>query len=364
VLALSAGSKEKEVKNGKWLLVAGLVIMMMAVGCKKTGDQVDVAGTEANPLVLPIYGAEYGLNPVPDPSRHIGHVYVWDDMTNLYVKYAMDEPQADGSQFVLWACLFDVRMDSIGFPYSAGLEPEVNPSLFQFQSNGAAQYLTEYTFTIPNYGAWLTGTEAAAVAYCIALQQPAGGGGGSLYFGYARDLNHPFKYGHGWWFPYEFEVPHDGEWHMNTAWGGKAYPDWRDWQFPGKNWALYIRYNLSATQYVGSLYAGNPKNDALAKVVGTVTVSDDVVDGVGNIYVKYTITKEDRAIFGGHTIVRGRLVDIPQVQGNPIPGQFDEEGFFGPFDPPEDEVTVTIPYDPAWGTNLFVGAHAEVGWYY
>jgi hypothetical protein len=353
---------EESVRKRKWLLLAGLVIMLMAVGCNKTGDMVDVAGTAANPQVLPIYAAEYGQTPVPDPTRLIGHVYVWDDMTNLYVKYAMDVPQADGSQFVLWECLFDVRTDSVAFPYTGGSEPEVNPGGFLFQSNGSAQYLTEYTFTIQDYGAWLTGSTAAACAYCIAIQIPAGSTGGPLYFGYARDLNHPFKYGHGWWFPYTFEVPHCGEWHMNTAWGGKLYPDWKDWQFPGKNWALYIRYNLNATEYVGSLYAGNPKNGAADKVVGTVTVSDDVVAGVGNIYVKYTITKEDRALFSGHTIVRGSLDSIPQAKGNPIPGQFDYH--WGPFDPPEDEWTVTIPYNPAWGTDLYIGAHAEVGWYY
>lgn len=346
---------EVNVKKSKWLLVAGLVIMMMAVGCKKMGDKVDVAGTFDNPDVWPIYA---GQNNSPE-NRLIGHVSVWDDEINLYVKYAMDEPQADGSTFFLWTYNIDVRMDSTAFPFTpAG---SLYPSDFLYK--GDIPYLTEYTLTIPNYGAWLTGSTAALVAFGAFLQKPAGATDGVLWYGYAQDLNHPLAWGHGWWFPYEFEVPHEGEWHMNTAWGGKAYPNWADWQFPGKNWALYIKYNVNLqSEYVGSLYAGNPKNDALAKVVGTVTVSDDVVAGVGNIYVKYTITKEDRALFSGHTIVRGRLADIPQTKGNPIPGKFDEH--WGPFDPPEDEVIVTIPYDSRWGANLFVAAHAEVGWYY
>jgi hypothetical protein len=347
------------VKNSKWLLVAGLVVMMMAVGCKKMGDKVDVAGTAANPLVLPLYGAPYGQNPVPDPTTLIGHVYVWDDMVNLYVKYAIDVPQADGSRFVLQECHLDVRMDSTEFPYTAGSQPEVAPLSFLFPSY--PYELTEYTFTIPNYGAWLTGSKAAVCAYGVFLQYVAGDGG-VMHFGYARDLAHPFKYGHGWWFPYTFEVPHDGEWHMNTAWGGHKMPQWDMWKFPGKNWALYINYNLNASEYVGDLYAGNPKNNPASKVVGTVTVTDDVVGGVGNIYVTYNITKADRALFSGHTIVRGKLSDIPQANGNPIPGKFDYH--WGPFDPPEDGVTVTIPYDPKWGSNLFIGAHAEVGQYY
>jgi len=353
------------VKNSKWLLVAGLAIVLMTIGCQKTADQVDVAGTAANPLKLPIYAALYGMDPVPPPTILVGHVYVWDDFNNLYVKYALDVTQLDGSEFELFTCDLDVKMDSLNFPWTSGSAPVVTPGDFLFRSGvdgePSAEGLKEYTFTIPDYGAWLTGSKAAAVAYCRLWQHRAEGNT-VLHFGWTQDLNHPFKWGCGWWFPYEFEVPHDGEWHMNTAWGGHKMPNWDVWKFPGKNWALYIDYNLSATQYVGDLYAGNPKNDPASKVVGTVTVSDDVVAGVGNIYVKYTITKTDRAIFSGHTIVRGRLVDIPQVNGNPIPGQFDYH--WGPFDPPEDEVTVTIPYKPAWGTNLFIGAHAEVGWFY
>jgi hypothetical protein len=177
------------VKNSKWLLVAGLVVMMMAVGCKKMGDKVDVAGTAANPLVLPLYGAPYGQNPVPDPTTLIGHVYVWDDMVNLYVKYAIDVPQADGSRFVLQECHLDVRMDSTEFPYTAGSQPEVAPLSFLFPSY--PYELTEYTFTIPNYGAWLTGSKAAVCAYGVFLQYVAGDGG-VMHFGYARDLAHPF----------------------------------------------------------------------------------------------------------------------------------------------------------------------------
>jgi len=363
VLALPAGRKEIEVKNSKWLLAAGLVIMMMSVGCKKMGEPVDVAGTAANPLVLPLVTG--------NPSFLVGHVLVWDDESNLYVQYKLDALPADGKAWEMIRCEFDVQIDSTAFPWT-GTNPAlvINPGLFLYTQDPIYPY-QEYTFTIPNVGGWMTGLTVAAAAHCILRRSPTDDPNNPYTFdqmsGWAQDPNHPFKYGtqecKGWWFPYTLEVPHQGEWHMNTAWGGKAYPNWADWKFPGKNWALYIRYNpVLQTQYVGSLYAGNPKNDAANKVVGTVTVSDDVVVGVGNIYVTYTITKADRAIFSGHTIVRGKLSDIPQANGNPIPGKFDN--FFGPFDPPEDQVTVTIPYKPAWGTDLYIGAHAAVGWYY
>jgi len=343
-------------KHSKRLLVACLVIMMMAVGCKRMDDRVDVAGTAASPLILPIYAGE-----TAPPSVLVGHVSVWDDVNNLYVKYDMDVTQPDGSEFTLRACDFDVRIDSASFPWTAGLEPAVMPEEFLYRSIVEDPY-KEHTDTISNYGGWLTGSTVAAAAHCVLYQHRANGDW-VLQGGWAKDPNHPFKYGcQGWWFPYTLEVPHDGEWHEFTAWGGKAYPKWKDWEFPGKNWALYINYNLNASQYVGTMYAGNPKVNP--KMPGTVTITDDVVDGVGSIYVTYTITNSAWAIFAGHAIVRGTLADIPQVKGNPIPGQFDKENFFGPFNPPENEVKVTIPYDPAWGTNLFIGAHAEVGWYY
>jgi hypothetical protein len=355
VLALAAGRKEIEVKNSKWLLVAGLVIMMMAVGCKKMGDKVDVAGTEAVPLVKELVSV--------GSSTVVGHVYVWDDVVNLHVKFKLDATQPPGILYQMTGCEVDVRLDPMEFP---GYLTTIRPDLFLHQHLLLPDPGSEYEFIIPNVGGWMTGSTVAVAAHC-GLRRWTAPDYFVLESGWAYDPAHPFPRVdpncQGWWFPYTLEVPDDGEWHMNTAWGGKAYPNWSDWKFSGKNWALFIKYNVNLqTEYVGSLYAGNPKNDALAKVVGTVTVSDDVVSGVGNIYVKYTITKEDRAMFSGHTIVRGSLAAIPQAQGNPIPGQFDYH--WGPFDPPEDGVTVTIPYKPAWGTNLFVAAHAEVGWFY
>lgn len=339
-------------KKSKWLLLAGLVIMMMAVGCKKMGDQADIAATEANPMVLPL---------VMGPSEVlIGHVYVWDDITNLYVKYVLDVPPPDGKYVWLRVCQLDVELDSMNFPWTMDVPPHIITSLFDYQEPDVPYPYQEYMFTVPNVGGWMTGQTLAATTHCVLFSNWYDAGG-LPYAGWAQDPNHPFAWRdpdcHGWWFPYTLGTP--GDWDAQTAWGGHAMPDWDEWEFPGKNWALYINYDLNATSYVGDLYAGNPKNDPASHVVGTVTVSDNVVGGAGNIFVTYTITEAGWAIYNGHTIVRGTLAGIPQVKGNPVPGQFDYH--WGPFDPPEDEVTVTIPYDAAWGTDLYVGAHAIVG---
>jgi hypothetical protein len=340
------------VKNSKWLLVAGLVIMMMAVGCKKMGETVDATNVAANPLVLPLV---MGPNEVL-----VGHVYMWDDFTNVYVKYVLDVTPPTGKYVWLRVCQFDVELDSTQFPWNTA-PMTINASLFGSQQGDVPYPFQEYMFTVPNVGAWTSGMTVAAVTHCVLFSN--WDGADVPYSGWAQDPNHPFLYGaadcHGWWFPYTLGKP--GTFHASTSWGGHAMPQWNMWQFPGNNWALYIRYNLSATQYVGDLYAGNPKNDPASKVVGRVTVSDDVVAGVGNIYVTYTITKAGYSIYSGHTIVRGALEDIPQVNGNPPPGQFDY--IWGPFDPTVGTHTVTIPYDSDWGSDLYIGAHAIVGHY-
>jgi len=343
------------VKKGKWLLLAGLIVMMMTVGCKKMGEQVDVANIEGNPLVLPLV---MGSNP-----DTVGHVYLWDDLTNLYVKYVLDVTPPAGVQVWLRQCQFDVQLDSTAFPWT-GTNPAlvINPGLFSYRVDDVQYPFQETTLTIPYVGGWMNGLTVAAATHVVLFTNwydPQWG----VMSGWAQDPNHPFKYGteacKGWWFPYTLGKP--GEWHAMTAWGGHAMPQWDAWKFPGKNWALYINYDLNASSYVGALYAGNPKNDPASHVVGSVTVTDDVdAAGVGNIYVTYAITRSGWAIYDGHTIVRGTLAGIPQANGNPIPGKFDI--FFGPFDPPEDQVTVTIPYVKAWGTDLHIGAHAIVGY--
>jgi len=352
-VVLAAGRMEVSVKKSKWLLIAGLVIMMMAIGCKRMGDQVDIAATEAAPMVLPL---------VMGPSEVlIGHVYVWDDDVDLFVKCTLDVAPPPGVEFRLIKIEFDVQLDSTQFPWTSDIPQHINTSLFGYRLDPVPYPYQGWR--IPGIGAW-TGSAVVATMHCVVLSNLYDPVNWGKYAAWAKDPNHPFAWAdpdcHGWWFPYRPAPP--GDWHAMTAWGGHAMPEWYTWQFSGKNWALYINYDLNASSYVGDLYAGNPKNDPASHVVGTVTVSDNVVGGVGDITVTYTITKAGWAIFNGHTIVRGRLADIPQAKGNPIPGQFGGEGFFGPFDPPEDQVTVTIPYNSAWGTNLFVGAHAIVGY--
>ncbi len=342
---------EVSVKKSKWLLVAGLVIMMMAVGCKKMGDPVDVANVATDPLVLPLI-ADGGV-------RVVGHVLVWDDASDLYITYKLDVPQADGHFFEMIQGCLDVELYPADFPVlSTGA-----PWLVKFGSVADVPwpYVPEFTQKIPLVGGWQAGLSVVVAARAKLFEYEYKDGP------YLRDLgawagypDHPFlDENHGWWFPYKLGKP--GDWCAGTAWGGHARPQWDMWEFPGNNWALYLRHTLGDDPYVGDLYWGNPKNDPAGHDVGSVTVWDDVVGGVGNIYVKYETDRSGYSISSGHTIVRGALEDIPQNNGNPPPGQFDY--IWGPFDPTVGDYTVTIKYDPAWGTDLYIGAHAIAGYY-
>jgi hypothetical protein len=107
VLALEAGRKEREVKNSKWLLIAGMVIMLMTIGCQKQmgfvddpqGGDVNIAATSKLPiqynpggswftyfLWTPPGGATYPLSIGNDAGGN-GSVKLEKVGTNLIVTY-------------------------------------------------------------------------------------------------------------------------------------------------------------------------------------------------------------------------------------------------------------------------------------
>jgi len=94
---------------------------------------------------------------------------------------------------------------------------------------------------------------------------------------------------------------------------------------------------------------GNPKS---AMDVGDVEVWND-----GEyLYVKYVVTDEDWCLTETHLEVATAPEDIPQKNGNPIPGQFTHEG--------EHDCVAGVEYkiDLSWaaGTALSIAAHGVV----
>lgn len=100
--------------------------------------------------------------------------------------------------------------------------------------------------------------------------------------------------------------------------------------------------------YVTDLIAGQNMN------VGTVTVSHED----GQLVVTYDITDPDWCITATHLDVETSVDDIPQKNGNPIPGHFQYNDTWDC----ETTVTYTMDWDEAWCdlSDLYIAAHAIV----
>jgi hypothetical protein len=100
---------------------------------------------------------------------------------------------------------------------------------------------------------------------------------------------------------------------------------------------------------------GNPKS---AMDVGNVLVWNDGE----NLYVKYEIAEADWCITKTHLAVATAPGDIPQKNGNPIPGLFE----YNDMHDCVTEYTYEIPLEGDGDTELYIAAHANVqkliGW--
>lgn len=325
------------------LLAAGAVLVVAAtrfmVGAVELGLVVKTStpATEQNPHTATIYAGQ---------NVAVGRVCMWEDADNLYIKYATDI--TDNGQWRLAECHAHVAMDLSGIPqHNAG-----NPKSGGFAYKAEGLSTVEYTFTIP-IGNWKSETRIAVAAHCVVATEDETGGTRTEP-GWAGPEPSPSK-GRATWFWYTLNEPTFGEWWQEAAWAGNA-TNWKTWKFPGRNRALYLEYEVG-NDLEGALYAGNSRN--CAAVAGKVAVTDDVVDGVGCIYVTYA-TDSDWHLYETHMTVEGALLDIPNTGGrskNPVPGQFEYSGTYGPR---EDEVSFAVPYDSEWGSKLYIGAHAIV----
>jgi len=186
VRALEAGRKEREVKNSKWLLVAGLAIMLMTIACQDQmgsvvpkGDDVNTAGTTlgrrynnagswflfwyATPTTTP----DVHLMSIGQDDGQNGSVTVWKDAANLYVEFKVNAP------FWLYETHADVAADSAGLKHNkAG---NLNPGQFRYQGpNPITPPTRDNTITIPLSGLPAT-TPWAMAALCKVFYVNANG---------------------------------------------------------------------------------------------------------------------------------------------------------------------------------------------
>ncbi len=117
--------------------------------------------------------------------------------------------------------------------------------------------------------------------------------------------------------------------------------------------ALMAGQAVAATKaypFVTDLIAGNPKN--FRNDIGDVRVWDDG----SKLYIKIVIPDDSPwAIAKTHVAVASSLAGIPQVNGNPVPGQFPYKKSFSPF-------TERVLYDniplPSY-SPIYIAVHAN-----
>jgi hypothetical protein len=108
---------------------------------------------------------------------------------------------------------------------------------------------------------------------------------------------------------------------------------------------LFIGLETSFNLVAGG---GNPTS---AMDVGDIQVWNDV----SGLYVRF-LSDEPWCLMETHLHVSASLEGIPQKNGNPIPGRFEDK------DPHDCVTDVTYQLEPGWpaGTELYIAAHAEV----
>jgi len=138
-----------------------------------------------------------------------------------------------------------------------------------------------------------------------------------------------------------------GEWvSEETAWARMYdYPNDFTYEFPGSNWATYIIHQPTENQETFYLYAAQHYRVGELKVWKNTT----------HLLIEYNLDI-GYEISESHLHIATSVEDIPQKNGNPIPGQFD---YAENHNPRVDEYVYAIPWDSNWDNKeLYIAAHA------
>lgn len=327
-------------KQGKWLILMAVGILMMLPGCDRLGDkQVNAANTANDKLVVPI---------VAEDTIPVGTINMWNDQDSVYIEYILDEAQNPADQWYLTICNSDIKLRTRDFPMKKG-KSDPNTSLFAYQS-GNLDHRTNYKFTVPA-GSWTGNVYTATHADVCQLTD-----------GVLPERNHkdgwagpdrfPGKNSKASLFAYTFGDVGEGNWYWETAWSATEPGQM---PFPGSDPATYINHTIGTTTSE-ELYIGQ------STLCGTITVTDNIVRGKGQVFVTFhtnngwyakSFSLEFATVAGG----------IPQQDGNPLPDQFRYQS--GALDPYVHDYTLTQRVGwPEVIRTVVVAARADVGLYY
>jgi len=181
-------------KQAKWLLLAGLVVMMMTIGCQKQmgfvepKDDVNIAWHYVNPPQQWTLWAGQSID--------AGTVTVWNVGTTLYVKYVTTgDWWLDQTQVAVATSLDGIPHNKQGSPL---------PGQFPYQTTHNPR-VQEYTYAIPWETGWYLDQELFVATHASLVK-----------------------------------VVNGTVVQQQSGWAG-------DHQFPGKNWALYFHFSLKET---------------------------------------------------------------------------------------------------------------------
>jgi hypothetical protein len=353
-------------KQAKWLLLIAVGIMMVLPGCNKLGPVGDPD----------VRIAEYtqGLGTWPlmtggkQPQTQIGDV-------TMYWQYDYFDPSLDpgengNGQFVNLQLGVKYETYSPTYPITdAHLNITTymptqrgSPGHYNFNSYLQTPYPDDFTriFLIPEAALMEVPWHCGDWLWFLCHVSAGGVTGMAGQFV-------PNKPGYTSWFnrlhikctnPTPSENPEEPGYREATAWGYNILDASHWFRALGANykWGGVIPFTLGGRAEV-LLWAGAGQNDpSKGTIVGTVTVTDDVTGGTGNVYVHYVLT-DDCLAGEAHAGANRTLQALSDASNKFAPGQL---GVDASFDPWEDDFTLAIPYDPAWTMSFVVAAHAAV----
>ena len=136
-----------------------------------------------------------------------------------------------------------------------------------------------------------------------------------------------------------------------TSWA-RMYNNPNDftYEFPGHNWATYIRNETTETPTTYYLYA------AQQYLVGDISVNKNTT----HLFIEFQLY-DDYIMTELHVHISSSLEDIPLANGNPIPGLFD---YKRNYNQGVTEYRYILEWMDSWNEqDLYIAAHAVVwGW--
>lgn len=354
-------------KQAKWLLLIAVGILLVLPGCNSMNPTVS---PEKPDVRIASYTQQIGTAPIMSGGGktqfQIGDVY-------FYWQYDYFDPSLPpgpngNGQFV--NLMFGVRYETYSPTYPI-TDAHLNISITQPTGRGAPGLYNFNSYLQPNPPNAYTAIFLIPEAALMAVPWHCGDWLWFLCHVSAGDVTGmagtQHRNGGSWWNDLRLHCtnptppgnPEPPDYREETAWAYNiADPTHWFWALgPSYKWGGVMPYTLGTANATFDLWAGAGQNDpSKGTKVGTVTITDTIFGGIGNVYVHYVLTGSCLAS-EAHA---GAAIDLQTLSNNSnkfAPGQL---GVNGSYDPWDDDFTLVIPYNPAWTTSFVVAAHAVV----